>query len=121
MATPSDRIPPNGRPDLKAAVLPHRGDQWPAEREGYSGKIPIVYAGLGRAAETGLPKRWLRLEERFGSLMAGGGVIWTTQAVTNHLASLNQINLLPPGPLETCALGLLVWLHAKWRRSLGVN
>lgn len=121
MATASDRIPPNERPDLKAAVLLHRKDEWPAEREGYSGKIPIVYAGLGRASEAAKPRRWLRLEERFGSLMAGGGVIWTTQAVTNHFAGLNPINLLPPGPLETCAIGVLVWLHAKWRRSLRVN
>ena len=121
MAIPSDRIAPNDRPDLKGAIAARSGDQWPAEREGYEGKIPIVYAGLGHAAATAKPQRWLRLEERFGSLMAGGGIIWTSQAVTNHFAGLTQINLLPPGPLETCAIGVLVWLHAKWRRSLRVN
>ncbi len=121
MAAPSNRISPNDRPDLKAPVMLRLGDQWPAEREGYSGKIPVVYAGVGHAAENAKPRRWLRLEERFGSLMAGGGMIWTSQAVTNHFAGLSQINLLPPGPLETCALGVLVWLHAKWRRSLRVS
>ncbi len=121
MLAPSDRNPQNDRPDLNAAALLRPADQWPAEREGYSGKIPIVYAGLGRTPAAAKPQRWLRLEERFGSLMAGGGIIWTSQAVTNHFAGLSQINLLPPGPLETCALGVLVWLHAKWRRSLRVN
>jgi hypothetical protein len=24
-------------------------------------------------------------------------------------------------PLEVCAIGILIWLHAKWRRSRNVN
>ena len=28
--------------------------------------------------------------------------------------SLWKFNILPPGSLEVCAIGILIWLHAKW-------
>lgn len=62
-----------------------------------------------------------RGEETLGSLTAAGGVIWSVQEATQGLAELWQLRLLPPGPLEVCAIGILIWLHAKWRRSVNVN
>jgi hypothetical protein len=63
----------------------------------------------------------IRGEESLGSLVAAGGIIWSVQQATKGLAELWQLKLLPPGPLEVCALGVLIWLHAKWRRSVNVN
>ncbi len=59
----------------------------------------------------------IHTEERLGSLTAGAGLIWTAREATKDLTSLWQFRLLPPGPLEVCAIGILIWLHAKWRRS----
>ncbi len=63
----------------------------------------------------------IQTEERLGSLIAAAGVIWAVRVGTKGLASLWQFTLLPPGPLEVCAIGILVWLHAKWRRSTKVG
>jgi hypothetical protein len=60
-------------------------------------------------------------EESVGSLIAAGGIVWSVQEATKSLAELWQLRLLPPGPLEVCAIGILIWLHAKWRRSVNVN
>jgi len=63
----------------------------------------------------------IQREESLGSLIAGGGIIWSVQEATKGLAEWWQLRLLPPGPLEVCAIGILIWLHAKWRRSVNVN
>jgi hypothetical protein len=34
--------------------------------------------------------------------------------------TLWNFSVTQPGPLEICALGILMWLHAKWRRSLKI-
>jgi hypothetical protein len=60
------------------------------------------------------------LESRLGSLVAAGGVIWTANIATKSFTSLNNL-LLPSGPLELCAIGILIWLHAKWRGSVTVR
>jgi hypothetical protein len=93
-------------------------DHWPVEREGYGKDIPIAYAPLNRQRSAPQLRRWIRAEERLGSLIAGGGTIWTAYAVTNHYAGITRIGILPPGPLEVCAIGILIWLHAKWRKSV---
>jgi disulfide bond formation protein DsbB len=62
----------------------------------------------------------VRREERFGSLVAAAGVIWGIYIATKDYDSLWHFQINPPGPLEVCALGILAWLHAKWRRSLKV-
>ncbi len=56
-------------------------------------------------------------EERIGSLIAAGGVIWTVQSAITSAAPFSALTL-PRGPLEVCAIGILIWLHAKWRRSV---
>ena len=96
---------------------------WDAGREGYQ-QTPVRHAGgvsmqksqSSVAAETTLAK--IRLEERLGSLVAGGGIIWIVYVATHDYTNFWRLQFSPPGPLETTALGILIWLHAKWRRSL---
>ena len=59
----------------------------------------------------------IRAEQRIGTLIAGCGVIWTAHVAMVDYASLWQLRLLPPGPVEVCTIGFLIWLHAKWRRA----
>lgn len=62
----------------------------------------------------------IKNEERLGSLVAAGGIIWTAWLGTQDMNKLWNFNITQPGPLEICALGILMWLHAKWRRSIRV-
>jgi hypothetical protein len=57
-------------------------------------------------------------EERFGSLIAAGGIVWAAYVATVDYAGLWRMQIMPPGPVEVCILGVLGWLHAKWRRSM---
>ena len=50
--------------------------------------------------------------------MAAAGMIWAVYEATVDYAGLWRLQIDPPGPLEVCGLGILLWLHAKWRRSL---
>ncbi|HWR15134.1 MAG TPA: hypothetical protein VN577_09905 [Terriglobales bacterium] len=59
-------------------------------------------------------------EANIGLLVFGGGAIWATQVETIQFSNIVHL-LLTPGPLEISAIGLLVWLHAKWRRSVRVR
>ena len=59
-----------------------------------------------------------RTQTRLGILLIGLGLIWATYAARADYAGLLQLRVLPPGPLEVCAIGILIWLHGKWRRSL---
>ena len=54
----------------------------------------------------------LHTEERIGSLMAAGGVIWAAYHTTQHFIQLSSL-VLPPGPLELSAVGVLIWLHCS--------
>ena len=60
----------------------------------------------------------IRAEERLGSLIAAGGTIWMVYVATIDYSNLLHLRIMPPGPLEVCAIGVLAWLHAKWRRSI---
>ena len=60
------------------------------------------------------------LEARLASLVSAGGVIWTANVATKNFTSFDNI-VLPSGPLELCAIGVLIWLHAKWRASVKVR
>ena len=59
----------------------------------------------------------IRGEECIASLIAGAGVIWTVDVASSTMAPPAAM-VFPAGPLETCAIAFLIWLHAKWRRSL---
>ncbi|HEU5452418.1 MAG TPA: hypothetical protein VFU76_10550 [Terriglobales bacterium] len=59
-----------------------------------------------------------RAEARIGSIVAGLGLIWAAKVNTYNFTALPPAVLFPPGPLETSAIGILIWLHAKWRNSV---
>jgi hypothetical protein len=57
-------------------------------------------------------------QARLGSVIAAAGLIWTAQAATRNFSTLNALFPLPVGPLEICGIGIVIWLHAKWRSSI---
>src|SRR5437899_1453782 len=63
----------------------------------------------------------IQTEERLGSLIAGAGAIWAAHEGTKGLASIWQFTLLPPGPLEVCAIGILVWLAKNCEIGVGFS
>jgi len=96
---------------------------WDNEREGYlesrSKFVPVVEIprpAKKQAAHEGWVS--LRTEERVGSLLAAGGTVWLVYVATVDFNHMWQMSIMPPGPVEVCALGILLWLHAKWRRSI---
>jgi len=106
-------------------VNPEKSDyiDWDAGREGYVQSqakfVPVVDVqkpAAKAAGQSGLLS--IRGEERFGSLVAAAGTIWAVYVATQDYANLWRFSILPPGPVEVCALGILSWLHAKWRRSM---
>lgn len=62
----------------------------------------------------------IRTEERIGSLIAAAGVVWFVYLTTSDFTSLFRFDVLPAGPLELCGLGILTWLHGKYRRSINL-
>jgi hypothetical protein len=99
--------------------------EWEHHREGYLTSPPKpTYLSVPKPVSRPTGQRHflsIRAEERLGSLLAGAGAIWAAYVATVDYNSLWQMRILPPGPVEVCALGVLVWLHAKWRRSMTVN
>lgn len=96
---------------------------WDEGREGYVRAqdkfVPVVEVqkpGKKGKGEGGLFS--VRGEERLGSLITAAGMIWGVYVATQDYASLWHLNVMQPGPVEVCLLGILTWLHAKWRRSL---
>ena len=59
-------------------------------------------------------------EVRIGSLVAAGGLVWAVKVATSNFTGMDAFSFsrLPAGPLEICALGILIWLHAQWRKSI---
>lgn len=92
---------------------------WDQEREGYLDlPRPPTYAPVrGKQLTLSRSRFSIRTEEHFGGLIAAAGTIWAVYVATVDYSSLWQLKILPPGPIELCALGILAWLHAKWRRS----
>jgi hypothetical protein len=98
---------------------------WDRGREGYL-DLPQkpVYAPVAKPAQKSKgqePFLSISTEVRLGSLITAGGMIWGTYAATLHFSGTLNFESIPPGPMEVCGLGILVWLHAKWRRSTKVN
>ena len=57
------------------------------------------------------------LEAQLSSLVAGGGIVWIAAIAAPQIGSVSGITF-PTGPMELCAVGILIWLHAKWRGSV---
>jgi hypothetical protein len=105
----------------------HQNDDvgWDRGREAYL-DLPqkAVYAPVSKPVVKPKGKEPLisiSTEEGTGSLIAAGGMIWGAYAATVHFAGILSFELVPAGPIEVCALGILIWLHAKWRRSTKVS
>ncbi len=116
---------------MSASAKPHPVAP-PRQREGYEidygpsrHKVGynVVYNGP-RAAKGGVEFEswWKRpaTEARLGLITFGGGLIWTTKVETVQISNIFHL-LLTPGPLEISAIGLLIWIHAKWRKSVRLN
>ena len=106
----------------------HPGDyiDWDAGREGYvnspSKFVPVVpIPKPGKVTPGQRILRSIRREERFASLVAAGGTIWAVYVATVDYSNLWRMQIMPPGPVEVCALGILAWLHAKYRRSTRID
>jgi hypothetical protein len=108
---------------LELVARSDKGDyfDWDEGREGYVDRPVIAYVPMPKPAvvKPAKPKHSLsvRWEERVASLIAAGGAIWAVYVATVDYSSLWRVQIMPPGPVEVCALGILAWLHAKWRRS----
>jgi hypothetical protein len=62
-------------------------------------------------------------EVRFAGIIAGIGLALAAKAVagpiaTNGPESLRML-MITNGPIELVGLGAVLWVHARWRRSLG--
>lgn len=57
----------------------------------------------------------IHMEEQFASIVAAAGVVWSVDFLTATRIPAHAM-VFPEGPLEVCAIGILIWLHAKWRR-----
>jgi len=89
------------------------------ERERIGYEVNYAVQRSAKAVEVTPFWRRIKTEERIGSLTFWGGAIWAIQIATKDISKLIHV-LLTPGPLEVCGVGLLIWLHAKWRRSVRV-
>lgn len=63
-------------------------------------------------------------EEQIGPIIAAAGVGWAVYHgtfVAHDIVQGFTAVYLKSGPLEVCAIGILIWLHGKWRRHTNVN
>jgi len=96
-------------------------DPWPQEREGYSEPPPVAYVTTRVNASVDKDSAIIHRVEQIGSVVAGGGIIWTAYAVAHHSSEIVRFALFPPGPLEVLGIGVLIWLVAKWVRASQVR
>lgn len=64
-----------------------------------------------------MPIHW---EERIASLIAAGGLLWCVQMSTRNFTALDKLTL-PMNAVYVTAMGVVIWLHAKWRRSVDIQ
>lgn len=94
-------------------------DPWPQEREGYPQQPPpVAYAPIRLDSGPVKESTAIRRAEQVGSLVAGGGIIWTAYALAHHSVQIAHFAIFPPGPMELACVGVLVWLVAKWCRAV---
>jgi hypothetical protein len=67
-------------------------------------------------------KPWV--EEQLGPIISAVGVGWAVYHGTYVAHDIVQgftAIYLKSGPLEVCAIGILIWLHGKYRKATNVN
>ena len=99
------------------ATLPNsHHENWLPERTGYEDRRVVAYAPCDTDRIHRF-RNWTAWEAHLGNLVAAVGVIWAAGIFyASNPASLMTV-WQTTGPRETIALGLLMWLHAKWQRS----
>ena len=98
-------------------AIRHQSDFWPEHGSGQQKPQPQVVA---RSSSSSL--LWnlffgIQTETRVGSLIAAAGLIMAAKTGTMHIPTTLANFTFPPGPLELCGIGMIVWLHAKWRKA----
>jgi hypothetical protein len=63
----------------------------------------------------------IEIEERISTLIVVAGMIAVAHAIMSDSSGILRVHLFPPGPLEICCLGVLIWQHAKWRRLVKLS
>lgn len=58
-------------------------------------------------------------EERIASLIAAGGLLWCVHIITQNFTAIEKIQL-PMNAVYVTGIGVVIWLHAKWRRSVDI-
>jgi hypothetical protein len=58
----------------------------------------------------------VRKQEVLACLIVGVGLVWAAQVCTSNYYWLFRALEFTAGPTDVCALGILIWLTAKWRR-----
>jgi hypothetical protein len=59
-------------------------------------------------------------EERISSLIAAAGLIWFVRLATANYTAVDKL-VLPMNAIYVTAIGVVIWLHAKWRRSVDIR
>jgi hypothetical protein len=93
---------------------------WDEEREGYIKPPSPAYPAIHVPPNLQSGRHHLlslRGEEILSGLITIAGGAWAVYVVAVQQGSVWHLQLLPPGPAEVCGLGLLIWLHAKWRHA----
>lgn len=62
----------------------------------------------------------IQRQEQLGSIIAGCGIVYAVDVATQGLTSFSNL-VLPLIPVEICAAGIVIWLAAKWRRTVNMN
>jgi hypothetical protein len=94
------------------------------EREGYVNSSRPAYPAIHAPVQSSARQRHAsscRTEGALGGLITIAAGAWAVYVVTFQNGNLWQLQFSPPGPIEICALGVLIWLHAKWRHSAKVD
>jgi hypothetical protein len=107
-------------------IDPREHVDWNSRREGYVDTpnkfVPVVAIPktIKQPAARGTLVS-IRAQERLGSLIAAAGMAWSVYAATVDYNNLWRMQIMPPGPVEVCLLGILAWIHAKWRRATRID
>lgn len=65
-----------------------------------------------------------RWEKAMGELIGASGLIWGLYHIVYEVHALGQEidpGFLRLGPMQTMLLGLILWLHGRYRQSIDVN
>ncbi len=93
---------------------------WDEEREGYVDQPRPAYPAIHVPPNQQSGQHHLLSihgEEILGGLITVASGAWAVYVVAIQQGSVWHLQLSPPGPAEVCCLGLLIWLHAKWRHA----